>query len=213
MTFTEQQIAELGTIIYETCKDMGVQECVKAQRAMENMLKENPDATKDDIINTVFNSLKENMVSNPVQCMMFHTYGDPNILRVELQNNISIAIDKMKNAKIESVELKDASDKIKVANNFIGEFDKPTAESAAVCVKNYIDDIHINDIFYINKQFYMNPGPSQNLYESGYYKIITAKYNMGGYSGDTNEGKGFCLCHGNTNYIEYLGTSYLVDSE
>ena len=96
MSFTEQQVAELGTIIYETCRDMGVQECVKAQRAMENMLKENPDATKDDIINTIFNSLKGNMVSNPIQRMMFHTYGDPNILRVELQNNISVAIDKMK---------------------------------------------------------------------------------------------------------------------
>ena len=69
---------------------------IEALKDFLNMLKENPDATKDDIVNTVFNSLKGNMVSNPVQRMMFHTYGDPNILRVELQNNISVAINKMK---------------------------------------------------------------------------------------------------------------------
>lgn len=95
MAYSQEQIARITEGVCNTCKDMGVQECTWAQREIEKLLEGNPAATKEDIIDTAYQTLKPNMVSNVPQRMMFTSYADPNVLRVELMSNLSKLIDEI----------------------------------------------------------------------------------------------------------------------
>lgn len=95
MAYTDQQVDQICDIIHDTCKEMTAQEVAWCQTEIRNLIKEKPEATKEDIIGTVFDTLKHNMMPRVAQRPMFQTYADPNVLYVEMSSTLSKALDEM----------------------------------------------------------------------------------------------------------------------
>lgn len=109
------------------------------------------------------------------------------------------------------VELKDASDEVKKANNFLGSTNA-TSKSYSVYLTD-IDEVQVNDIVYITTTLNLGAGYMLN---KGYHKITTVKYTdptNGSTTSNTKVNSTYkpCVCYQSvTKYTEYLGESYLV---
>lgn len=93
MTYKQEQIDKIRDTIYDTCKDMTAQECTWCQRAIEQLLEKNPDATKEEIIDAAVETLKHNMTFTPVFTTMWQSLVMPNTIYMELRSNLSKLLD------------------------------------------------------------------------------------------------------------------------
>ena len=116
------------------------------------------------------------------------------------------------------IELKNASDEVKAANNYVGEYTATSFSSGIICLSDLTQDINIGDLFYLTNRLTVH---GRDYYEIGYYKFVQVKYFTGIDIGSledrvssVNNGKGVIINSSAANelgvYVEYLGKSYKV---